>query len=187
MSERDWFDWVVMGASVLSSFSVLSAIIIYMVTSRKEKNKEKEERDKMNVSIVRIINLIAESLIKEFDLFISRESLIEKNSDDVTFKKNENMYTIIIQKDGYKERTSIFIPDLSLLRQCAIESSKSDNYIYESVYRINTYISHVLNSTNFIFRDETPKLANKNYFNLINERVDSLKKEIISLNEYINK
>ncbi|UFK95920.1 MULTISPECIES: hypothetical protein [Providencia] len=187
MSERDWFDWVVMGASVLSSFSVLSAIVIYMVTSRKEKNKEKEERDKMNVSIVRIINLIAEPLIKEFDLFTSREPLIEKNSDDVTFKKNENMYTIIIQKDGYKERTSIFIPDLSLLRQCAIESSKSDSYIYESVYKINTYISHILNSTNFIFRDESSKLANKNYFNLIKERVDSLKKEMISLNEYINK
>ncbi|MBL1381477.1 tumor necrosis factor receptor family protein [Proteus mirabilis] len=117
MNERDWVDWIVIGASVLSSLSVFVAIVTYMTTSRKERNKEIEERIKTNTSIVKIINLITEPFINEFNILARKEDMIERNSDYVTFKRVDNMYTIIIQTEGYKGKHSIFIPDLYLLRQ----------------------------------------------------------------------
>ena len=39
MNSRDWFDWVVMVASVVSSTSIFATVIIYIFQNRAEAKK----------------------------------------------------------------------------------------------------------------------------------------------------
>lgn len=170
----------------ISSLSLICTILFFSITNEKEKIKDKEEKDKIKLSIFRMVCLTAENFIKEFDLLISMEKIIEKNINDIKFEKIGNMYITNMKTIGLKEINCIFEPDMSTINQCVVESSKSDINMYESMYKIHTYMTRIINSTNFFFLDNDIEKLSKNYFSIIKEYNDELKKELSLIKKHID-
>ncbi|HGV3502143.1 MULTISPECIES: hypothetical protein [Providencia] len=80
MNSRDWFDWVVMVASVISSTSIFATVIIYFFQNKAEAKKNSNiknslliELDMINSSNKKLLSII-ESYNKENKLILIRQA-----------------------------------------------------------------------------------------------------------------
>lgn len=107
MNDRDLVDWVVIGASILSSLSILSTIAVY-IKQKKDNNRDKLEKKNLEIEMIkRIVNYAIDENIPIIDYSINnlKKSLeiIKTQNADLNIKGNLHLLKIFeLQKALYK-------------------------------------------------------------------------------------
>lgn len=176
MSERDWVDWIVIGASILSSASIFVTIIIYLCQKSSEKRKDINIKNAMliefgmiNSSLKKLIS-ITESYNKENKL------ILVKQANGVAIKTMNGEH---IQLD--KIDTKRLNAYLQRMINFDFESSKKLIVIINISRDFNKLVERVMNSTSgdvSFSHDETTLVHNLTPYysiNAISELIDSIK------------
>ena len=107
MNSRDWVDWVVIGASILSSLSILSTIAVY-IKQKKDNDREKLEKKNSEIELIKkIVNYAIDENIPIIhhslnDLNKTLE-IIRKQDADLNIKGNLHLLVEFeLQKAFYK-------------------------------------------------------------------------------------
>ncbi len=95
MNERDWVDWIVIGASVLSSFGILATIAVYFWQKKDNKSKQRE----IDRKLLYFVNIKANDFLEKINNVLH---LIdnEKKYQQIEMQKNDLCYIEVLECDN---------------------------------------------------------------------------------------
>ncbi|ENM6468916.1 hypothetical protein R4E38_10645 [Morganella morganii] len=133
MNDRDWVDWIAIGASVLSSFGILATIFVYWLQKKDLEKSEKNREKEISISYMNIFNVYANELkIIVNQLIIMRNLLVENDNSFVEYLGGYDIYMFSVK--------DITLMELGNPRMFKFDST-SLSYIYSNSASVNIHIS----------------------------------------------
>ncbi len=140
MNDRDFVDWIVVGATVLSSMGILVAIAIYYLQERKLKSKIKSIKKNLADDLV-----VIEDEIANLDELLS---LLDGNHS-ITCKCKDRLILIRDHKNNTFNLREINVSDLKFYYEKLAEDdfsvSRIINYIIYASNEYNSIINEIIN------------------------------------------
>ncbi len=162
----------------LSSLSIIVSLVLFFIATKNEKIKNLTLNKKNAIAITNTTSAIMSEFIKEFNIILSRESMIDDNKNKISLMAHDDMHIIIIKNNGFEMTTDIFIPQLALLKNCIIELSKINTELFNKAVNISILATEMINSTKFIFSKHSFETPTKKYFEIIKENTNKIKLEL---------
>ncbi|HHR6030745.1 TPA: hypothetical protein ACS70C_002861 [Providencia alcalifaciens] len=158
MNERDWVDWVVIGASILSSFSILATIVVYFAQVNIKKSDEIKELQSMKslythelhentVTIMNDVDELIDEAHQKYGVNVNADTGdVMRYLSELRFK-NVKIKLTPLKLHGYSHQLNlvkIHQFDIELFNLITIESA-----CIESIIRNTTRLKYINNeSTN---------------------------------------
>lgn len=183
MNERDWADWIAIGASVLSSLGIIVSVVIYLCQRSSDKRKQKEMDEKLfhfisikTSSFIDKINQVLFLIANEGEykhIRIEDNALcyveVPENDNPRFYKKN----LMIENKNGFLDRNAV-LASLNLFKFTMEIDLLSEVFFNKTSYYItygHEYAGHYIPEISDDFQPDVEKELLINFLNETKEKI----------------